>query len=63
MGCDMNLLSEHMRKLLIETILFKGPVSWVARLGVHVREVQLRYLFDDKKPTFLQAIGLRKFNY
>lgn len=42
----MNYLK--MRKTLINALLLSGPISWVARLGVWVRDIQLRWVFQSK---------------
>lgn len=57
------LRTTKLKNKLIEWVLFNSPLSWMAKIGVHFREVQMRYLFADEKPTFLQTIGLEKFTY
>lgn len=49
-----------MTNRLMEWFLFKSPVSLIAKVGCHFREVQMRYLFAEEKPTIQQIIGLKK---
>lgn len=46
---------------LIRIILFNGIARYLATRSGHVKEVQIRFIFQDKKPTFLQILGVRRF--
>lgn len=46
---------------LIRLMLFNVIARYLATWFGHIKEAQIRFIFQDKKPTFLQILGVRRF--
>ena len=45
----------------IKFLLFYSPLSWLAKIGSHLREMQMAYIFGEERVTVFHVFGIRNY--
>lgn len=47
---------------MTELILFSWPFRVISRLGAHITELQIMYIFSENKPGIWHILGFKKID-